>query len=104
MPHSSLLRVALGGAAALLAAQAAHAFDLIGSSWPDGSIVMQLQLGPLTTSLIDGSPDWASVADSALNEWNQYITRSKFTSVRDSTAGIARSNRINNVVFRPDIY
>jgi hypothetical protein len=91
--------------AALLAASGGllRAYDL-GPSWPDGNIVMQLQLGQPATPLLDGAPDWATVAESALNEWNLQLARSKFTVVRDSTAAIARGNRINNVIFRTDIY
>lgn len=80
------------------------AFDLIGFSWPDGPIVMHLQLGQPPSGLSDGAPDWGTVAESALQEWNQHLARSTFTVVRDSTASVSRSNRINNVVFRPDIY
>ncbi len=97
---------ALAGVVAAIIGLAAPlpAYDLIGSSWPDGNIVMQLQLGQPSSALVDGDPDWATVAESALNEWNGQIARSKFTVVRDSTAAVARGNRINNVVFRSDIY
>ncbi|WP_414663867.1 matrixin family metalloprotease [Horticoccus sp. 23ND18S-11] len=91
-------------AGAVLVGGPLRAFDLIGSSWADGNIVMHLQLGETATPLLDGSPDWASVAESALAEWNQYLTRSTFTVVRNSTATISRSNRINNVIFRADIF
>jgi hypothetical protein len=100
----SSLRSALSAASALLAAANTRAFDLIGSSWADGTIVMHLQLGQPAGPLADGSPSWTSVAESALAEWNQYIVRSQFTVVRDSTATVSRSNRINNVIFRQDIY
>jgi hypothetical protein len=89
---------------ALVFAGTLRAYDLIGSSWPNGDIIMHLQLGPLSSPLIDGAADWATVAESALNEWNQQMTRSKFTVVRDSTAAIGRGNRVNNVIFRTDIY
>jgi hypothetical protein len=95
--------LALIGSAAV-AATPSRAFDLIGSTWPDGNIVMHLQLGPAATPLSDGAPDWATVAESALNEWNAQLGRAKFTVVRDSTAAVGRSNRINNVIFREDIY
>jgi hypothetical protein len=98
------LRVALIATGVLFTAGAIHAYDLIGSSWPDGNIVMQLQLGQPTSPLSDGAMDWATVAESALAEWNQYLARSQFAVVRDSTATISRSNRLNNVIFRADIY
>ena len=99
-PH----RFLRGLAAVLGLAAPLRAYDLIGSSWPDGNIVMQLQLGPPSTALLDGAPDWSTVAESALNEWNLQMARSRFTVVRDSTAAVARGNRLNNVVFRTDIY
>ena len=80
------LRVALSAASALLAAEPLRAFDLLGSSWADGNIVMHLQLGQPAGPLRDGSPDWATVAESALAEWNQFIARSKFAVVRTDRA------------------
>ena len=103
MPRSKLC-LALSAASALLAADDAHGFDLLGSSWADGNIVMHLQLGRPSEALFDGSADWATVAESALAEWNQHLARVQFSVVRDSTATISRSNRINNVIFRQDIY
>lgn len=104
MPRPSFLRAALVAASLSFVAHSSRAFTLIGTSWGDGNIVMQLQLGPAATPLIDGAADWATVAESALNEWNQITARSKFTVVRDSTAAIARGNRLNNVAFMADIY
>jgi hypothetical protein len=90
--------------ALLLAGERAQAFSFIGNSWPDGDIAMHLQLGAPTTPLSDGAPDWAAVAESALLEMNQHLRRSKLTIVRNSTAAIARGNRINNVAFAADAY
>lgn len=87
-----------------LLAGSAHAFDLLGPTWANGDIVMHLQLGELTSPLLDGSPDWATVAQSALEEWNAQLGRSRFTWMRNSTADVRRGNRINNVAFRPDVY
>lgn len=95
---------ALAVIGALLAASAASGFDLIGSSWANGNIVMQLQLGATPGTLIDGATDWATVAESALNEWNAQITRCQFTTVRNSTAAMAQLNRLNNVFFSPNFY
>jgi hypothetical protein len=104
MLRRSLLRLAVSGAVVVFAAAPVRAFDLIGSSWPDGNIVMHLQLGDPPSPLIDGTTSWATVAEAALAEWNQFITRSTFTSVRDSLSEIRRGNRINNVIFRGNIY
>ena len=54
--------------------------------------------------LFRSAPDWNSVAEAALNDWNPQIARSKFTVQRNSTAAIASGNRINNVVFRTDAF
>ncbi|MSU22404.1 MAG: matrixin family metalloprotease [Opitutus sp.] len=97
-------RRALAALGALLFAASASAFDLIGSSWSNGNIVMQLQLGATPGTLIDGATDWATVAESALNEWNAQITRCQFTTVRNSTAVMAQLNRLNNVFFSPNFY
>jgi hypothetical protein len=97
-------RVAPVLACALGSTGSLRAYDFIGSAWPAGDIVMHLQLGPAATPLTDGAPDWATVAESALNDWNEYLTRSHFTAVRDSTAVVRNNNQINNVVFRADIY
>ena len=82
----------------------AFAFKLLSSSWPDGNIAMHLQLGAPAEPLMDGSLTWGAVAESALNEWNTHLSRSRFTVVRDSTALIRSNNRINNVAFQPTVY
>ncbi len=65
---------------------------------------MQLQLGQPPAPLLDGATDWNTVVESALNDWNAPISRSKLTVVRNSTATVTNGNRINNVVFRPDVF
>ncbi len=82
----------------------AQAYDPLGPTWANGDIVMHLQLGEVTSPLIDGSPDWATVAQSALEEWNAQLGRSRLTWIRNSTAEVRRGNRINNVAFRTDVY
>src|SRR5262245_546386 len=99
MPHSLFRRAILAAVVLGTTLPAAHAFKLIGNSWADGNIVMHLQLGQPPAALMDGAADWGTVAESALNEWNAQLGRAKFTVVRDSTAAVARNNRINNVIF-----
>ncbi len=82
----------------------ARAYDPLGPTWANGEIVMHLQLGELNGPLLDGSPDWATVAESALEEWNAQLGRSRFTWIRNSTTEVRRGNRINNVAFRADVY
>jgi hypothetical protein len=90
--------VAVLGTAATLSGYA-----LLGSSWPGATIVMQMQLGRSGT-LSDGSSSWDATAEGALGTWNQYLSRSSFRVVRDSTAPIADGNGYNNVVWADDVY
>lgn len=77
-----------------------RAFSLSGRSWPDGDIPMVLSLGAAPSGpLLDGSPDFNAVAEAALAEWNQHLTRSKFTSTRNQDAERRDGNRVNNVFF-----
>lgn len=89
--------------AALLTA-AVRAYDLTGGSWTNGDIVMHLQLGTPSAPLLDGAADWNAVAEAALVDWNTHLQRCRLTTVRNSTAEIRNGNRINNVVFRPDVF
>lgn len=104
MSAAAAFRLAVSAATLLLAARSARAYDLTGGSWNNGDILMHLQLGSLSSPLLDGAADWNSVAEAALNDWNPQIARSKFTVQRNSTAAIASGNRINNVVFRTDAF
>src|SRR5690606_20734517 len=79
-------------------------YNLIGSSWADGNIVIHLQLGTPPAPLIDGATDWNAIAESALNDWNEHLTRVTFTTVRGSNANVARRNGVNDVAFRTSIY
>src|SRR4051794_32107132 len=95
----TLFRGAAAAAAAIAFASSAHAFSLTGTNWPNRCIAMQLQLGAGAAHLTDGATAWGDVAESALNEWNAQLVRSKFSVVHDSTAAKAQGNRINNVYF-----
>ena len=70
--------------------------------WPDGNIVMHLQLGP-STRLADGKT-WNSAAIDMLAEWNKQMVRSQFTTVADSSAAVGDGNRVNNVLFSSSIF
>jgi hypothetical protein len=80
------------------------AYVLLGQAWPDGSVVMHLQLGSSGGSLIDGSTSWGKSAESALAEWNSYVRRVQFQVVRDSTAPTGDGNGTNNVFWSSSIY
>lgn len=88
----------------LIAAPGAHAYSHTGTRWTTSTITMQLQLGLSATPLSDGSPSWGASAEDALATWNAQIGSTRFVVVRDSTATIAKGNRINNVHFSPTVY
>lgn len=73
-------------------------------SWPDGSIVMHLQVGSSGGTLIDGASSWGQSAEWALADWNQYMARTEFRVVRDSTYPIRSANGINNVFWDSTVY
>ena len=97
------LRTVAAGLAAASLVGPVRAYDLTGGSWLNGDIVMHLQLGTPAAPLLDGSTDWNVVAEAALGDWNVHLQRCRLTTVRNSTAEIRNGNRINNVVFRPDV-
>ncbi|MEY4089244.1 MAG: hypothetical protein RJB55_1515 [Verrucomicrobiota bacterium] len=81
-----------------------RAFTTISGSpvWPDGNIVMHLQLG--TGPVLADGRTWNTAAADTLAEWNRSLVRSRFTWVADSTVPIGDGNGVNNVVFRGDIF
>jgi len=90
---------------ALWLADIGRAYWLSGPRWPSGAgITMQLQLGASSGTLIDGSSSWNPVAEGALATWNTELGNVSFRVVRDSTAGIALSNGLNNVFWDDDVY
>ena len=90
--------------ALLVLGDLAGAFSVEGRRWPAGTtIVMHLELGSASSPLIDGSPDWDSVAEGALAAWNPFLKTVSFSSRRDATA-IASGNRVNTVSFGDDVF
>lgn len=85
-----------------------QAASFIGLSWPSGPIPMQLQLdttaAPTTLPLLDGSPDWNSVAEAALAEWNAVVSRSRFAGTRSGSAAAEYVDGVNQVLFAGDVY
>ncbi|MFM8618855.1 MAG: immunoglobulin domain-containing protein [Opitutaceae bacterium] len=81
-----------------------RAFTTISGSpvWPDGTIVMHLQLG--TGPVLADGRTWNTAAADTLAEWNRSLVRTRFTWVADSTVPIGDGNGVNNVVFRGDIF
>lgn len=80
------------------------AYWLNGPRWSSGRIVMHLQLGRSSGTLIDGSSSWGASSEAALARWNQYLSGVEFRVERDSTAPRARGNRTNNVFWNDDVY
>jgi hypothetical protein len=98
------LALVLGAAVIVLLAQSGGAFAPQGQQWPAGTtITMHLELGSSSSPLIDGSPDWDSVAESALATWNPYLSGVTFRAFRDSSE-IASGNRVNTVSFGNDVF
>jgi hypothetical protein len=85
-------------------ASLARAFNLSGQRWANGQVVMQLQLGPVNRPLLDGATSWDAVAEDALASWNSNLSSVQFSAVRNSTAAIARGNRLNNVFWSSTVY
>src|SRR4051812_7459243 len=68
--------------------------------WPDGTIPMDLQLGPtLPTPLKDGSTSFNSAATNALATWNQYIITAKFTASTGASKQPRNADGVNQVFF-----
>lgn len=80
------------------------AFALLASKWPAGNIVMHLQLGGGSGTLLDGATSWGSVLESAMSIWNTYLNTSRFTVVRDSTVSKGDGDGTNNIFFSNTIY
>jgi hypothetical protein len=82
-----------------------RAYSLLGRRWAAGSsIVMHLQLGSPSGSLIDGSTSWNPPTENALAAWSSLLNTVSVRVVRDSTSGTANGNALNNVIFGDDVY
>lgn len=79
-------------------------FSLLGPRWPDGTVVMHLQLGSSGGRLIDGSASWGDSAEAALALWNAEMRDLKFRVVRDSTVPVRQGDDVNNVFFAQNVY
>src|SRR5687768_3803197 len=99
MPPSRFLRGGLAALGSLIGAHLSHAFDVTGTTWASGDIVMHLQLGAPASPLSDGATSWGTVAEATLADWNAQIARSRFAVIRDSSATRSQGNRTNNVFF-----
>lgn len=72
--------------------------------WPAGSIIpVQLQMGA-SPALADGSADWDTVAEAALNSWNAVLSAVVFQPARDAAVEAASQDGTNNVIWGSDVY
>ena len=100
MKRIAIAIVALSGLAASLDAFVLHT----NSRWPDGGIVMQMQLGNSSGTLIDGSTSWGAAVEPSMANWNAQISRVELRVVRDSSAAIGDGNGQNNVLFSSNVF
>ncbi len=93
------------GAMVLVAGAApTRGYSTYSYKWPNGNVVMHMQLGSGSGTLIDGSTSWNQAATNALANWNNYIDLVKFTAVNSSTASNGDGNGTNNVTFNGTYY
>lgn len=97
-----VLRVLVVIAFAGAVSETARAYATFVSTWPDGDIVMNLQLSG-GANLTDRSVDFNAAVEPALTTWNAYMRRSRFVAV-ESPDGHADGDFINQVVFDSDFY
>jgi predicted Zn-dependent protease len=93
------------GLTLLIAATDAKAYVTEGYAWPNGNILLELQLGvPDNAPLTDGSKTWDDVALAAIDLWNPVLVRSRLVGVKNSTVAKAKGNSLNNVFFSSDVF
>lgn len=81
------------------------AYNTLGPIWPAGSnIVMQLELGPTSVTLEDGSGTWDGSAADALSAWNPFMEVVQFSSIRNSQVPSAPDDGFNSVFFSDSVY
>jgi hypothetical protein len=83
--------------------QRASGYSLNGKSWPNGTVVLQLGLGP-SAVLSDGSASWNAAVAPVLSMWNAQIGRIQLTGVMDAALTAGKSDRINSVVFSTSVF
>ncbi len=105
MKFSPVARI-LGVAFFLQALPAASfAFTLTGGAWSAGStVVIQLELGSTSVTLLDGLGTWNNSAADALALWNQHLDFIQFASVSDSIAPKGSPDGYNSVFFSSNIF
>ena len=93
----SALAIAAG---AFAAAPNLHAYALEGPQWPaNKKIALQLELGPSSAPLLDGSASWSVPAEAAITEWNSVLGDIQLKPVENSTIPIVQGDGMNSVFF-----
>jgi hypothetical protein len=87
-------------------ASAANGYVFLSNTprWPTGNIVMHLQLGSSSGTLIDGSTSWGAAMEPAMSAWNTYLNGREFRVVRDSTIARRDGDELNSVFFSDAVY
>ena len=65
---------------------------------------MYLRLGSISGTLIDGGASWDAVAENALADWNQYISRVQFTYVVDATSSTQSGDGKNSAFWSSNVF
>lgn len=105
LPAPMYFRRLLVGILSLLIGKSAFSYSLENSQWPDGSRVqMQLELGPTSVALQDGSASWDDSAADALSQWNQHIDSVAFVAVKNSSKPKRSGDGYNSVFFSNSVF
>jgi len=99
MRRAILLSVVLVAAAV----GASQSYWLSGSTWPDGVVPIQIELGS-SPALTDGCADWSCSAAGAIDRWNLFMGRVQLQAVEHSTQTKGEGNRRNDMFFAADMY
>ena len=83
----------------------AYGYALEHVSRPAGSIItIQMELGPLSQTLQDGSQSWNEAAAPAIDVWNAQMQNVQLAKVMDSTLPISSGDGINSASFASTVF
>ena len=85
--------------------QLVQPYALEGPQWPNGANpVIQLELGPASGPLQDGSTSWNTAVSPSLDAWNQVLGSVQFGRVMDSTAPVSSGDGVNSISFAGSVF
>ena len=102
--HLRVVSVVVALGMVVAATTLTRGYALSGPKWPSGTILMQLQLGGGSGTMLDGATSWGAVAESALATWNNSLNNVRFTVVRDSTVGRNSPDSLNSIFFDSTVF